>query len=139
MVKRTLVITKPVLKPYDSADRIDLNLGVRLSVTLLLLFVLLGLVLEHNDLLCLCVAKNGTAYLAAVHIRLAGLDAVFVSKSNNVEINLCVFFGSELFNKNHVADTYLVLLSAGFDYCVHEKHLSFIIRLAERRFSCKRA
>ena len=43
-----------------------------------------------------------------------------------VDRELCAFFAVKLLNKDNILLCYFVLLSAGFDNCKHEKHLSFI-------------
>ena len=113
--------------PNSSLDLYDLNLGIGLSVTHLLLLVLLGLVLEDDNLLVLAVLQNLCGYLSAVHNGSACLEAVVVRESNNlIEDDFVSFIDIELFDKNNVLLDYLVLLSAGFDNCKHEKHLTFI-------------
>ena len=110
----------------SSLDLNDLNLGVRLSVTDLLLLVLLGLVLQNVDLLTLAVLQHLSSYLRTVNNGCANLEAVLVGQSHDaVEDDLVLFIDIELLDKNNVLLDYLVLLSAGFDNSKHEKHLSF--------------
>ena len=109
-------------------DADDLHLGVGLSVTDLLLLVLLGLVLQDMDLLALAVLNdvggNGSALNvgSAAGERIAQLKGENLIKGNRFPL---VYF--ELFDEDDVAFRDLVLLSAGFDNCVHEKHLSFFL------------
>ena len=114
----------PILR--SARDLHDLNLGERLSVTDLLLLVLLGFVLHNVDLLSLAVLQYFCGNLCTVNGGGTYLEAAVVGQSHNaVENDLVSFIRFELFNKDNVLLDYFVLLSAGFDNCKHEKHLSF--------------
>ena len=108
-------------------DLFDLNLGVRLSVTDLLLFVLLGLVGHNVDLLALAVLYYVSRYCCTFYCGLAGLESVCCRYCENlVKDNSFAFSGIELLNEDDVSFVNLVLLSACFNDCKHsEKHLTF--------------
>ena len=115
-----------LIRLESTLDLHDLNLGVRLSVTDLLLLVLLGLVLQNIDLLVLTVLENLGSNLGTFNSGSTYLEAVVVGQClYAVENDLVSFICFELFNKDNVLLDYFVLLSAGFDNCKHEKHLSF--------------
>ena len=111
----------------STLDLNDLNLGERLSVADLLLLVLLGLVLQNIDLLVLTVLENLGSNLSTLNNRRTNLESVVVGQClNAVENDFVSFSNFELLYKNDVLLDYFVLLSAGFDNCKHEKHLSFL-------------
>ena len=100
-------------------------------MTLLLLLVLLGLVLDNVDLLVLAVLYDISSNLSTLNCGIADHCTVVVGINQYfVEYDCSSFFSAELFKKYDVALLNLLLLSASLEYCKHEKHLSFIIRLA---------
>ena len=108
-------------------DLFDLNLGVRLSVTDLLLFVLLGLVGHNVDLLALAVLNYICGNRSTFNSGLAGLESVVSSNCENlIKGNLFAFCCFELFDEDDISFVNLLLVSACFNDCKHsEKHLTF--------------
>ena len=92
-----------------------------------LLFVLLGLIFENINLLALAVFKNLCSNLGACICGRACYVAFAGYRKNFTELNGCSFFCIELFNEDDVTLLNLLLLSARFDNCEHEKHLTFNI------------
>ena len=110
----------------SALDFDDLNLGVRLSVTDLLLFVLLGFVLQNVDFLALAVPQYLGCDLGTVNNGRTDPEAVGIRQSLDlIEHDLVPLGNRKLLNEDDVLLDYFVLLSAGFDNCKHEKHLSF--------------
>ncbi len=96
-------------------------------MTDLLLLVLLRLVLDNVDLLALAVLNDICNNGCAINIRSAYDKTCIAGNSKQfVKCNLVAFVHVELLNKENVALVDLVLLSACFDNCKHEKHLTFI-------------
>ena len=107
-------------------DLHNLHLGVGLSVTDLLLLVLLGLVLQNIEFFALAVFQDLSGHFCSGNDRRTDLEAVVIRQSLDLIENDLVPLGNlELLDEDDVLLDYFVLLSAGFDNCKHEKHLSF--------------
>ena len=120
-IKLTLVIFLTL-----EGDLVDLKLGIRLSVADLLLFVLLGLVLQNVDLLTLAVLDDGSFDNGTLDIGSTGNETcVGTCSKNRIKCNGVAVIDFELFGEYDVAFLDLVLLSAGYENSKHEKHLSF--------------
>ena len=90
------------------------------------LLVLLGLVLQNVDLLVLALLENLCRDLRAFQNGSTRTEAGIAGHCYDfVEYDLVAFLRIELFNENHILLDDLVLLSAGFNDCKHEKHLTF--------------
>ena len=92
-----------------------------------LLFVLLGLIFENINLFALAVFKNLCSNFSTCNCGRACYEAFAGNRKNLTELNGSSFFCIELFNEDDVTLLNLVLLSARFDNCEHEKHLTFNI------------
>ena len=93
-----------------------------------LLLVLLRLVLDDIDLLALAVLHDIRNDRCTAYIGSAYDEALIAGNSKNfVKRNFVAFVCVELLNIENVALVDLVLLSACFDNCKHEKHLTFIM------------
>ena len=104
------------------ADGLDLDLGVRLTMSLLFAYVLLGLIVEYYDLLALDLIDNGCLGGNALYYGLANYDLV-ATKHQYFKCDLSTYFGIQLFDENLVAGFYLVLLATGTDDSVHVLYL----------------
>ena len=96
------------------ADGLDLDLGVRLTVSLLFAYVLLGLIVEYYDLLALDLIDNGCLGGNALYYGLANYDLV-AAQHQYFKCDLSTYFGIQLFDENFVAEFNLVLLATGTD------------------------
>ena len=93
------------------------------------LLVLLCLVGHNVNLLTATVLNDVCGNLCAYNVGSSGLEACAVLKCENlIEGNLITL--------DDVALCDLVLLSAGFNNCEHEKHLSFIYNSLIRVSEC---
>ena len=104
-----------------SVDSGNFHLGVGLSVTELALLILLGLVGEDNNLLRLAVLENLCGDARAFNRGSSDYNAVILADGNDLVkgdllLRLCV----QLFDEYDIAGLNLLLLSAGFDNCVHQ-------------------
>ena len=104
------------------ADGLDLDLGVRLTMSLLFAYVLLGLIVEYYDLFALDLIDNGCLGGNALYYGLADYDFV-ATKHQYFKCDLSAYFGVQLFDEDLVASFYLVLLAAGTDDSVHVLYL----------------
>ena len=91
-------------------------------MTLLLADVLLGLVVEYNNLLALTMLDYGSLGGNALYYGLTNNNLV-AAKHQYFESNFSTYFGIQLFNENLVASCYLVLLATGTDDSVHVLYL----------------
>ena len=99
-------------------------------MTLTTSVVLLGVVLEDTDLLGLGVLENFGFDDSAFDVRLADHGFVIVGKEHDfVKANRFADFSAELFHEKNVAVLNLVLLAAGFDYCIRDFISPFFPRL----------
>jgi hypothetical protein len=94
-------------------------------MTLLLADVLLGLVLEHHNLIALGLFHDFRLGANAFNHGLAYGYVFAVAKHQNLEANLSTGFQIELFDQNLIARFNLVLLASGTDNSVHLLHLLF--------------
>ena len=112
------------------ADLLDLNLGIGLTVALTLAVALLGIVLEDADLLALAVFHHRGLHLGAGNG--GGADGGVVAVQNRQDLvkdHLIAGLLGQLLDKQGVALSDLVLLTAGNNDCVHTfcTSLSFIM------------
>ena len=109
-------------------DRCDLQLRVRLSVTYLFLFVLLGLVTDDVKLFAFALLYHLSSDRAA--LKPGGLETLGRRNGYHIVKRIALTICNiKLFNKDDVALADLVLLSArryNSIACAHEKHLSFV-------------
>ena len=92
-------------------------------MALLLADVLLGLILEDDDLPALAVLDDFRLGANALNIGLADRYSITIGDHQHVEIDGFANLGIELFNEDLVALLDLVLLAAGNDNSVHGKFL----------------
>ena len=91
-------------------------------MTLLFLLVLLGLVLENNDLLSATVLNYVSLDLSAFDVRSTKGGVLTAGYCEDVlEGYLLAFLNTQLLNEDDITLAYLVLLSAWFKNCKHEK------------------
>ena len=88
-------------------------------MTLFLAIILFGLILENNDLFALAVFENLCLCRNALNNGGADLNVFAVSHHQYVEIDVCTDLFIELFDHDLAANLNLVLLTAGYDDCVH--------------------
>lgn len=89
-------------------------------MSLLALFVLLGLVSKYGDFLTLTRLQYLSCNGCALNVGRTDLDAVVGTDAENlVKGYFGILLGVKLLNIDNVAVLYLVLLTAGNDYCVH--------------------
>jgi hypothetical protein len=104
---------------------IDLDPGIRLTMTLLLADVLLRLILEHHNFIALGLFNDLCLSANAFNYGLADSHVLAVAKHQNLKANLSTSLGIELFDQNLIARLDLVLLATGTDNSVHLLHLLF--------------
>ena len=97
-------------------------------MTDLLLLVLLRLVTKNMDLLALAVLNDIGSNGSALNVGSAAGERIALNCKNLIKGYGFAFVDVELFYEKNVTLGDLVLLSAGFDNCKHEKHLTFIKR-----------
>ena len=88
-------------------------------MTLLFAIVLLGLILEYYHFFALAVLNDLCIDNCAVNCRCAYLNVFAVAKHKNVKGYGSADFCIKLLNENYIAFSYLILLSACCDDCVH--------------------
>ena len=89
-------------------------------MTLLLLFVLLGLVLEDGDLLSLAVLDSLSLYGSTLHNGSADLGVFAVQNCQNlVELYSSFCLNLQLFDVQDITFGYGLLLTTGYDNCCH--------------------
>ena len=111
-------------------DGHDLYFGVRLSVAHFSLLAFFGFVSENGYLLGLAVLQDLSGNAGALNY--GGTDnglAVLTYDSYLLELDVGILFSVQFLNENDVAFGHAVLLTAGYDDCVHVTHLPYI-RLA---------
>lgn len=102
-------------------DGVDLDLRVGLSVTLTRSLVLLGLVVENVNLLALAVLDDLGLDGGAFNDGSSELGAVVADNSQDlVKNDFVAIVDVELFDKEDVALSDAVLLTAGLDNCVQQ-------------------
>ncbi len=119
----------PELGAYSrsNADLLNLYLGIGLTMSELFLFIFLGLIFQNVNFLALALLDNGSRYACAFHSRHSSLKAAVCGyREHTVKRYLFTGLCLKLFYKEDIALLNLVLLSARFDYCKHEKHLTFV-------------
>ena len=101
------------------------------------LLVLLCLVGHNVNLLTATVLYDVCGNLCSYNVGSSGLEACAVLKCENlIEGNLITLGCVKFLYVDDVALCDLVLLSAGFNNCEHEKHLSFIYNSLIRVSEC---
>ena len=102
------------------ADLADLNLGIRLTMTLAFTVALLGVVLEDTDLLALAVLDDLGVNLRALHHGSAELGVLAVHDGQNgVEGNGLAGLDVQLLDEKRITLGNVVLLTTGHDNCLH--------------------
>ena len=103
----------------ELADLGDFNLGVRLTMALLTAIVLLGLVLEDDNLLAADLADDLALNLDTLDNRSADLDFALVLNEHDVKRDGGVNLSIDLLDVDHVALTNAVLLATSRNNSVH--------------------
>ena len=103
------------------------NLGVGLTMALTLTVTLLGLILEDPDLLALAVLDNAGFDLSACYNGSAEGSGFTVDNGQNLvkRYGVAGLYG-QLFDKQGITLSYLILLAAGHDNCGHCDCTSFL-------------
>jgi len=103
-----------------AVDLVDLDLGVGLTMALTSSVVLLRIILEDENFLCLGVLDNRSFDNCAVNVGSANNNAFIIGDDGDlVELDVLADLCAELLQENDIALLNLVLLSAGFEYSVH--------------------
>ena len=101
-------------------DRSDLNLSIRLTMTLAFAIVGFCSVFENKNLISFALFSNFSSYFSACNSRIAYLYIAVVDYSQNIVKNdFLAFFNVQFFDVQHITFTDAVLFAAGTNNCVH--------------------
>ena len=101
-------------------------------MAILLADILLGLVVEHDDLLGLAVLNHLGCSLLVFYYGVAYGDVLSVCYQQNVKADICADLCVQFFYRDNVADLCLILFTTGLNDCVHGCFL-LLPRLAQIR------